>query len=222
MDGGDNLVISGSIDTSLFAPPIRLCGARDVPDLDLDISMTWLGDFQMEVTVTVTRNYFDNSAPDTPEPPLGPTDALVEAEHCFKGVGIDLDSDELYFMWDWGEGPTDWTGPSNSGDTVEAFHTWSSVGTHTVAYKVKDIWEAESPWSDPSEIMLVARGDANGDGMANVGDAVFLISYIFKGGPAPVPLAAGDANCDGQTNVGDAVYLIAYIFKGGPEPGCPE
>jgi hypothetical protein len=64
-------------------------------------------------------------------------------------------------------------------------------------------------------------GDANSDETANIGDAVYLISYIFKGGPAPDPLEAGDANCDGNVNVGDAVYLIAYVFKGGPEPCCP-
>ncbi|MDD4052935.1 MAG: FG-GAP-like repeat-containing protein, partial [candidate division Zixibacteria bacterium] len=64
-------------------------------------------------------------------------------------------------------------------------------------------------------------GDANGDTKINVGDAVFLISYIFRGGPTPNPLAAGNANCDGKINVGDAVYLISYIFRGGPAPCCP-
>ncbi len=64
-------------------------------------------------------------------------------------------------------------------------------------------------------------GDANSDQTINVGDAVFLISYVFSGGPAPNPLEAGDANCDGQVNVGDAVYLIAYVFSGGAEPCCP-
>jgi hypothetical protein len=63
-------------------------------------------------------------------------------------------------------------------------------------------------------------GDANGDLEVNVGDAVFLINYVFKGGPAPDPIESGDANSDGQTNIGDAVYLIAYIFNGGPPP-CP-
>jgi M6 family metalloprotease-like protein len=61
-------------------------------------------------------------------------------------------------------------------------------------------------------------GDANTDSTLNVGDAVFLISYIFKGGPAPDPLCTADANGDDTVNVGDAVYLIAYIFKGGPPP----
>lgn len=64
-------------------------------------------------------------------------------------------------------------------------------------------------------------GDANGDGMANVGDGVFLINYIFRGGASPVPLEAGDANCDGQANVGDAVYIINYVFRGGQPPCCP-
>ncbi len=64
-------------------------------------------------------------------------------------------------------------------------------------------------------------GDANGDGMINVGDAVYIIGYIFRTGPAPTPLFAGDANCDAKTNVGDSVYLITYIFRAGPAPCCP-
>ncbi|MEE9441436.1 MAG: FISUMP domain-containing protein [candidate division Zixibacteria bacterium] len=65
---------------------------------------------------------------------------------------------------------------------------------------------------------LDLKGDANGDGDVNVGDAVYIISHVFKGGPAPNPIEAGDANCDGNCNVGDAVYLINYVFKGGPGP----
>jgi hypothetical protein len=63
-------------------------------------------------------------------------------------------------------------------------------------------------------------GDANNDGQVNVGDAVYVIGYVFKGGPAPTPYAScsGDANGDCQCNVGDAVYIIGYVFKGGPPP----
>ena len=64
-------------------------------------------------------------------------------------------------------------------------------------------------------------GDANGDRAVNIGDAVFVINYIFKGGAAPAPVEAGDANCDHARNVGDAVYVVNYIFKGGPAPCCP-
>lgn len=64
-------------------------------------------------------------------------------------------------------------------------------------------------------------GNANGDGAINTGDAVYIVSYIFRGGPAPVPVFAGDANCDGKVTVGDAVYIVSYIFRGGPAPCCP-
>jgi len=65
-------------------------------------------------------------------------------------------------------------------------------------------------------------GDCNGDCLVNIGDPVYLIEYIFKGGPPPVPFESGDVDCDGLVNIGDAVYLINYIFKGGPPPCVPE
>jgi M6 family metalloprotease-like protein len=65
-------------------------------------------------------------------------------------------------------------------------------------------------------------GDADANGFVNISDAVYLINYIFAGGPAPNPQAAGDADCNGFVNISDAVYLINYIFGGGPAPcaGC--
>jgi hypothetical protein len=71
---------------------------------------------------------------------------------------------------------------------------------------------------------LERYGDANLDGDVNVGDVVFLINYIFKGGPAPPIPNWADANGDCEINVGDAVSLINYIFKSGeaPKPGCVE
>jgi len=63
------------------------------------------------------------------------------------------------------------------------------------------------------------RGDANGDGVINSADVVYLINYLFKGGPTPDPLWVGDVNSDGVINSADVVYLINYLFKGGPPPG---
>ncbi len=64
-------------------------------------------------------------------------------------------------------------------------------------------------------------GDADGSGIVTISDAVFLINYIFGGGPAPNPLAAGDADCSGIVSISDAVYIINYIFGGGPAPCSP-
>ena len=64
----------------------------------------------------------------------------------------------------------------------------------------------------------ITCGDATGDEVINVGDVVFLVSYLYKSGPAPVPECVGDVNHDGIINVGDIVYLVSYLYKGGPDP----
>ncbi len=66
-------------------------------------------------------------------------------------------------------------------------------------------------------------GDTDGDGMVNIADVVYLIDYVFGGGPPPDPLLAGDVDCNALVNIADVVYLINFIFGDGPEPcaGCP-
>ena len=63
-------------------------------------------------------------------------------------------------------------------------------------------------------------GDCNADGVINSADVVYLINYLFIGGPAPELLEAGDVNCDGTINASDVVYLINYLYIGGPPPCC--
>jgi hypothetical protein len=67
-------------------------------------------------------------------------------------------------------------------------------------------------------------GDVNNDGVIDLGDIVYLINYLFKGGPAPIQeLCVGDCNHDDVVDLGDVVYLINYLFRGGPAPsGCCE
>ncbi len=62
-------------------------------------------------------------------------------------------------------------------------------------------------------------GDANGSGGVDIDDVVYLINYIFGGGPPPVQdNCCGDANGSGGVDIDDVVYLINYIFGGGPPP----
>lgn len=68
------------------------------------------------------------------------------------------------------------------------------------------------------EPIYFTRGDANFDGALNIGDAVYIITYVFRNGPSPRPFYAGDVNSDGAINVGDAVYLVNYLFRQGPPP----
>ncbi|MFH1893393.1 MAG: M6 family metalloprotease domain-containing protein [Candidatus Zixiibacteriota bacterium] len=61
-------------------------------------------------------------------------------------------------------------------------------------------------------------GDTDGSGAVDIDDVVYLIQYIFAGGPAPDPVAKGDVDCSGGVDIDDVVYLIGYIFAGGPAP----
>ena len=64
-----------------------------------------------------------------------------------------------------------------------------------------------------------ACGDCNGDGRITVADATYLVSYIYRGGPAPI--GSGDVNLDARITVADATYIVSYIYRGGPEPCNP-
>lgn len=64
-------------------------------------------------------------------------------------------------------------------------------------------------------------GDVDGSGLVDIDDIVYLISYIFGGGPPPVPLESGDVDCTFAIDVDDVVYLIQYVFAGGYSPCDP-
>jgi len=219
-DGGDDVMVGATSQQSQYTSRILAAGAREAPDLDFDVSMNWIDQNNVGFTVTITNNEFVNTPPGTPGTPSGPTTGLLEDEHSYSTSAGDGDSDPLYYMWDWGGQTSDWLGPYAAGEMVTIGHTWSTPGDYSVKAKVKDQYDAESPYSSVTTVKIVARGDANSDFGVNLADAVSLINYIFKGGPAPDPLNAGDANCDTAANLADAVYIVNYVFKGGPPPGC--
>ncbi len=101
--------------------------------------------------------------------------------------------------------------------------TPTDTGTITFTARAEDaVGSADETILTVEVSVLYECGDANSDSDINIADAVYLITYIFKSGPAPEPLCAGDVDNDDEVNIADAVYLINYIFKGGPAPdaGC--
>lgn len=75
------------------------------------------------------------------------------------------------------------------------------------------------------------NGDTNGDGYRDLSDGVYLLGYLYSGGPAPVPLAQcagwdadvdnGDVNGDGMRDVSDAVSFLNWLYSGTAEPVSP-
>ena len=68
---------------------------------------------------------------------------------------------------------------------------------------------------------VLQRGDADFDGDVLVSDLVYMVNYIFKGGPIPLPIEdSGDFSCDGGINVADLTKMVNYLFKGGSPSPC--
>jgi len=207
--------------TSEVVTGITQAGARVVPDLDLEVSMTWLGSSSIQVDVSVTNNQYVNTMPLTPTTPAGPAVGAETKPYAFTTSATDADNDPLYYMYDWGDGTqSEWLGPYTSGAECSASHAWAVDSSFNVKAKAKDTLDAETGWSQIATIELGVAGDANGDANVTIGDAVFIITYVFRGGPAPTIFDCGDANCDGNINVGDAVFVVNFVFRSGPEPGC--
>ena len=66
------------------------------------------------------------------------------------------------------------------------------------------------------------RGNVNGDvgETIDISDLVYLVDFMFTGGPSPVCLF--EANVDGDIgdtiDISDLVYLVDFMFTGGPQP----
>ncbi|KPL00846.1 MAG: hypothetical protein AMJ91_02890, partial [candidate division Zixibacteria bacterium SM23_73_3] len=64
----------------------------------------------------------------------------------------------------------------------------------------------------------ILHGDVNLDGVIDLGDVLYLVSYLYKGGPDPQVYEVADVNRDGTIDMGDLLYLVSYLYKGGPVP----
>lgn len=69
--------------------------------------------------------------------------------------------------------------------------------------------------------MPVGNGDVNGDGSINIGDPVYLLSFLFSGGPPPVAIAGGNpCICeDGEFRIVDPTGGPARLLFG-PTDDC--
>jgi len=108
--------------------------------------------FLMELGNAVT-----NQPPVTPGAPTGPTSGSAGVSYSFSATTTDPELDDIYFMFDWGDGNQSiWLGPYSSGGTATASHAWASAGSYDVTVKAKDTNGAESGWSPAHAITITA------------------------------------------------------------------
>ena len=93
-------------------------------------------------------------------PPLkptinGPISGTVNNEYPYTSSTTDPEGNQIFYWFDWADGTdSGWLGPYNSGEECNAFHTWTSKGNYEIKVKAKDIYGAESSWSDPLPITM--------------------------------------------------------------------
>lgn len=71
----------------------------------------------------------------------------------------------------------------------------------------------------------LTRGDidhAGGASPIDISDLVYLVDYMFTGGPPPPCMEEGNIDGAGDLDISDLVYMVDFMFSGGPTPpGCP-
>jgi hypothetical protein len=98
----------------------------------------------------------ENTPPQTPAKPTGPTSGEAGVEYAFTTSTVDPQNNDVYYMVAWGDEVSDWLGPYNSGETVSLVHTWDAVGEYSILVKAKDSLGLESGWSEPAQISIIA------------------------------------------------------------------
>ena len=88
--------------------------------------------------------------------------------------------------------------------------------------EVIENFEVESNDSEPEpEPIVFKRGDSDANGTVNITDAVYTLSHLFTGGPAPGCPDAADADDDGSLAITDAVFELNWLFGSGTIPPAP-
>jgi hypothetical protein len=105
--------------------------------------------------LNLTAFYAFNKPPDIPVKPSGSTYGSPGVNYSYNTWSIDLQNEEVYYLWDWGDGNfSDWFGPYSSGETVEGTYVWHENGNYKIRVKAKDLRGAESEWSDPLSVTM--------------------------------------------------------------------
>jgi hypothetical protein len=100
---------------------------------------SWTEDF----VVTIVEN-------DPPTVPNidGPNRGKVGVDYTYIFTASDSDGDDVAYYIDWGDDSSStWSTFQTSGTAYNEDHKWNSQGRYTIKAKAKDIYNAESDWS---------------------------------------------------------------------------
>ena len=155
-DGGYKVLVGGESSESPYRSRIRSSGKRDVHELNLSLSLEWLGGGNIQIDISITNNE-EMNPPETPNLPEGSTDGNVGIEYEYTTNTTDPNGNKIYYLFDWDDGTdSGWVGPYDSGEMATAEHTWDEEGDYDVTVKAKDTGGGghETDWSDPLSVHM--------------------------------------------------------------------
>jgi len=146
-DGGKNIVIGSGVSESAYITRIRNSGQRDVHELNLSLTVEWIGNGDLEISYSIKNNEnIENYSPETPII-TGPTRAKINEDIEYTINCVDPDGDEIYYYVEWGDDEIEeWIGPYASGLDININHKWQEKGDYIIRVKAKDDSNLESDW----------------------------------------------------------------------------
>ncbi|MEO0094245.1 MAG: PKD domain-containing protein, partial [candidate division WOR-3 bacterium] len=104
----------------------------------------------------------ENSPPNTPPVPSGPSSGRKDSVYSFAIATIDPNNDSICYRFDWGNGDTsEWSVWVSSGYPVAMAHSWLQTGTYLVKAQAKDKKGAISNWSAGHSILIMENYPPN-------------------------------------------------------------
>jgi len=142
-DGGNEVVV-GSSEIEI-RNAIESSGKRDVNELDLNLTVEYLGSGEIKIDVSIQN--INNDPPEAPKI-TGPTEGSAETDYEYKFQATDPEGQDITFCIDWGDGTGEvCLSPVQSGEEVTATHSWTEQDTYTIKAKTRDSEGAESDWA---------------------------------------------------------------------------
>ena len=192
------LTIIGTENSKIVSDSVRvllyvLSSLNRKPSISVPPTITTYGGLQLAFGVIAT----DPDSIDT----LTLTKSGVGDMPCYPRVSPVV----CYFQW-----------TTEPGDTLNSpYPVIFTVDDGRDSSDTKTVQIVVKPYSVLPSKML---GDVTGDSLVDVADIVFLLNYLFLGGPPPNPPAAGDINSDCFIGISDIIWLINYLYRHGPPP----
>lgn len=101
-------------------------------------------------------------------------------------------------------------------------HELCGAGTRGFVILALVLLLISSPEVNSTAGCCAAPGDADGNGIVDLADPVYMVQYLFLGAAAPVCPAQWDANGSGKVNIVDVIRIIGYTLYAGEAPICPS